>query len=179
MDSAGKPKLSRRSMLAGAAAAGVVVPAVAASSVALVSAASGTTAARAATLRQITIYAEPLPGTNLFGYALEPGKPTIPGPLLEIYEGDTLEIELVNNTTQRLSIHPHGVNYDTASDGVAAQRLVQQPRRDPRLHLEVPAPSTSGTASTCRAARATGTTTTTRSAPTTAPAASRRACTAA
>jgi FtsP/CotA-like multicopper oxidase with cupredoxin domain len=117
MDSAGKPKLSRRSMLAGAAAAGVVVPAVAASSVALVSAAAGAAAATKAALRQITLYAEQMPGSNLVGYGLEPGKPTIPGPLLEIFEGDTLEIELVNTTAQRLSIHPHGVNYDTASDG--------------------------------------------------------------
>ena len=62
-------------------------------------------------LRQVTIYAEPVAG-GLLGYGLNPGQATIPGPLLEIYEGDTLEIELVNNTDQRLSIHPHGVDYD-------------------------------------------------------------------
>ena len=119
MEEHSRPTLSRRSMLAGAAAAGVLAPAVAASGVAAFSAAAGAESASAAAgaLRQITLYAEQLAGTNLYGYALEPGKPTIPGPLLEIYEGDTLEIELVNNTTQRLSIHPHGVNYDTSSDG--------------------------------------------------------------
>ena len=42
---------------------------------------------------------------------------------LEIYEGDTLEVELVNNTDQRLSIHPHGVDYDVNSDGAIAYRV--------------------------------------------------------
>jgi FtsP/CotA-like multicopper oxidase with cupredoxin domain len=118
-------------MLAGAAAAGVLAPAVAAGGVAAVSAAAGaesaTVAAKAAQTRQITLYAEQLPGSNLIGYALEPGKPTIPGPLLEIYEGDTLEIELVNKTTQRLSIHAHGVNYDTASDGAPVNDSFNNP----------------------------------------------------
>jgi manganese oxidase len=117
MGKEGSPTLSRRSMLAGAAAAGVLAPAVAASGVAALSASAGAESASAGALRQITLYAEQIAGTNLYGYALEPGKATIPGPLIEIYEGDTLEIELVNNTTQRLSIHPHGVIYDTASDG--------------------------------------------------------------
>src|ERR1700754_4358712 len=34
-----------------------------------------------------------------------------------MYEGDTLEITLVNTTNQQLSIHPHGVDYSTDSDG--------------------------------------------------------------
>jgi FtsP/CotA-like multicopper oxidase with cupredoxin domain len=62
------------------------------------------------------MYAEELPG-NQVGYGLAPGEATIPGPTLEIWEGDTLEIDLVNNTDQRLSIHPHGVDYDVDSDG--------------------------------------------------------------
>ena len=131
MDRDGRPAFSRRSMLAGAAAAGVLAPAVAASGVAAFSAAAGAESASAAAAgqtRQITLYAEQLPGSNLVGYALEPGKPTIPGPLLEIYEGDTLEIELVNNTDQRLSIHPHGVNYDTNSDGAPFNGSFNNPR---------------------------------------------------
>ncbi|MFI9486515.1 multicopper oxidase domain-containing protein [Promicromonospora sp. NPDC052451] len=68
------------------------------------------------TTRHITIYAEALPGGQ-YGYGLAPGKATIPGPLLEMWEGDTLQIELVNNTDKRLSIHPHGVDYSTDSDG--------------------------------------------------------------
>ena len=129
MDKESRPTLTRRSMLAGAAAAGVLGPAVAASGVAAVSAAAGagTAAAAAGALRQITLYAEQLKDSNLIGYALEPGKPTIPGPLIEIYEGDTLEIELVNTTDQRLSIHPHGVNYDIASDGTPMNASFNNP----------------------------------------------------
>jgi FtsP/CotA-like multicopper oxidase with cupredoxin domain len=112
--------LSRRSVLAGAAV-GVLAPAVIAGS------SSVPAAAAAGLTRQITIYAEALPG-GLFGYGLEPGKATIPGPLLEIYEGDNLEIELVNNTDQRVSIHPHGVNYDTASDGAPLNASFNNPR---------------------------------------------------
>src|SRR4051812_12020080 len=109
-------RVSRRSMLAGTAA-GVLVPALGV----------GADSASAAGLtHRITIYAEALPG-GLYGYGLEPGKATIPGPLLEIYEGDTLEIELVNRTDQRLSIHPHGVNYDTGSDGAPLNASFNKP----------------------------------------------------
>lgn len=109
----GPGRLSRRSMLTGAAAS-VVTPVVVSSVAGSAASASGR--ARAGATRKITVYAEALPDGQ-YGYGLEPGKATIPGPLLEIYEGDTLEIELVNNTDQRLSIHPHGVDYDVNSDG--------------------------------------------------------------
>ncbi|MGC7093632.1 multicopper oxidase domain-containing protein [Amycolatopsis lurida] len=122
MDKAAQPArsgLSRRSMLA-TAAAGVLIPGMVAG------AAAPHAAAAAGVTRKLTIYAEPLPGGQ-FGYGLEPGKASIPGPLLEIYEGDTLEIELVNNTDQRLSIHPHGVNYDTNSDGSPLNNSFNKP----------------------------------------------------
>ncbi|WP_460392254.1 multicopper oxidase domain-containing protein [Actinophytocola sediminis] len=100
-------------MLAGAAVAAVAPVAVASTAGPTATATANAALART---RRVTIYAEALPG-NQFGYGLEPGKATVPGPLLEIYEGDTLEIELVNSTAERLSIHPHGVSYDTNSDG--------------------------------------------------------------
>lgn len=104
-----KPRMSRRSVL--------VVPAAVAGGAILTGAGTAPAAPESAgAVRQITLYAEALPG-GLFGYGLAPGEATIPGPLLEIYEGDTLEIELVNSTDQRLSIHPHGVDYDVNSDG--------------------------------------------------------------
>ncbi|WP_024874457.1 multicopper oxidase domain-containing protein [Saccharomonospora piscinae] len=111
-------QLSRRSMLAGAAA-GVVAPVAASalgSAPAAAAAKSGQGKADGGEYRRIKIYAEELP-SGLFGYGLEPGKATVPGPVLEMWEGDTLEIELVNNTDRRLSIHPHGVDYSTDSDG--------------------------------------------------------------
>jgi FtsP/CotA-like multicopper oxidase with cupredoxin domain len=102
---------SRRSLIV-AGTAGLAVPAIGAG----VALTGGTAKAFAGVTKKITVYAEALPG-GLFGYGLEPGKATVPGPLLEMYEGDTLEITLVNTTTQRLSIHPHGVDYSTESDG--------------------------------------------------------------
>lgn len=113
---AGRPGLQRRTMLAGAASA-VLTPA------ALTAMGSSAGAAPRApeddadgTTHRITMYAEDL-GDGQVGYGLAPGEATIPGPLLEMYEGDTMEITLVNTTDQQLSIHPHGVLYDTESDG--------------------------------------------------------------
>ena len=82
--------------------------------------------AAAGVVKKITIYAETLPG-GLLGYGLTPGGATIPGPLLEMYEGDTLEITLVNTTNQRLSIHPHGVDYSTDSDGAPLNASFNEP----------------------------------------------------
>lgn len=65
---------------------------------------------------RVTLYAEALPG-GLYGYGLEPGKATVPGPLIEMTEGQKLEVTLVNSTDQTVSLHAHGVDYDTASDG--------------------------------------------------------------
>lgn len=108
--------VSRRSILTGTLA-GLMAPTAALALGADTAAAAGTGIVRPlGTTRHITVYAEPLPG-GLYGYGLTPGKATIPGPLLEMWEGDTLQIELVNNTDKRLSIHPHGVDYKTASDG--------------------------------------------------------------
>lgn len=108
--------VSRRSILTGTLA-GLMAPTAALALGADTAAAAGPGIIRPlGTTRHITVYAEPLPG-GLYGYGLAPGKATIPGPLLEMWEGDTLQIELVNNTDKRLSIHPHGVDYKTESDG--------------------------------------------------------------
>ncbi|WP_204075828.1 multicopper oxidase domain-containing protein [Planotetraspora phitsanulokensis] len=77
-------------------------------------------------VRRITLYAEKLPGGQL-GYGLEPGKATIPGPLIEMIEGETLEIEMVNNLDVAASLHVHGVDYDVASDGTRMNDGVVEP----------------------------------------------------
>lgn len=109
--------LTRRSILAGAAA-GAAFPAVAtaASSVPAAAPQADRTARASGKTHRITLYAEAI-GDRLYGYGLAPGEATIPGPLLEMVEGETMEITLVNTTDRRLSIHPHGVNYDVHSDG--------------------------------------------------------------
>ncbi|SFP03362.1 Multicopper oxidase [Amycolatopsis arida] len=128
----GRP-VSRRSMLAGAAV-GVVAPAVGPAAAAAAPPPGGDNGAGNGAgkgagkgeTRRITMYAEHLPN-NEVGYGLEPGKATIPGPLLEMWEGDTLEIDLVNNTDKRLSIHPHGVDYSVDSDGSPLNASFNEP----------------------------------------------------
>jgi FtsP/CotA-like multicopper oxidase with cupredoxin domain len=106
-----RASMSRRSLMA-AGGLGLVAPAVGLGS----TVAGGPASAQAGVTRKVTLYAEALPG-GLFGYGLKPGEATVPGPVLEMWEGDTLEITLVNTTNQRLSIHAHGVDYTTDSDG--------------------------------------------------------------
>ncbi|MEV7807710.1 multicopper oxidase domain-containing protein [Microbispora sp. NPDC088329] len=77
-------------------------------------------------VRRMTLYVEKLPGNQL-GYGLEPGKATIPGPLIEMIEGETLEIELVNNADVTASLHVHGVDYETTSDGTRMNDSVVEP----------------------------------------------------
>ncbi|MGH3355222.1 MAG: multicopper oxidase domain-containing protein, partial [Nocardioidaceae bacterium] len=113
----GRWRLSRRSVLAGGAATAMAqVAAAAGAPVAGAAPGEAPVAAAAGETRRVTLYAEALPG-GMYGYGLAPGEATVPGPVLEMWEGDTLEIELVNTTDQTLSLHPHGVDYDVHSDG--------------------------------------------------------------
>ncbi|TYB45076.1 multicopper oxidase domain-containing protein, partial [Microbispora tritici] len=103
---------SRRAFATTAATAAAVAPFAVASQVtaAPTDKAADKTAGTPGDVRRITLYAEKLPDGQL-GYGLEAGKPTIPGPLIEMIEGETLEIELVNNTGVTASLHVHGVDY--------------------------------------------------------------------
>ncbi|GAA3465059.1 multicopper oxidase domain-containing protein [Saccharothrix longispora] len=113
--------ISRRTVLA-TSAVGLAVPAVVAPGATPLREA----AAQDGTVKRLTVYAEALPG-NLYGYGLAPGEATVPGPTFEVYEGDTLEITLVNNTDRRMSIHPHGVDYSTDSDGAPLNNSFNNP----------------------------------------------------
>lgn len=79
-------------------------------------AAAGGKAEPRAETRTIKLYVEQLADGQL-GYGMEKGKASIPGPLLEMVEGDTLHIELENTTDVAVSLHPHGVDYEAGSDG--------------------------------------------------------------
>ncbi|WP_264029283.1 multicopper oxidase domain-containing protein [Cellulosimicrobium sp. SH8] len=132
--------LSRRALLAGAgvvaaspaaalllgAGGSVAAAPPAAAATTSGTAAAGAVVAAAGDVRKITMYAERISDT-LVGYGLERGKATVPGPILEMWEGETLEITLVNTTDKRLSIHPHGVNYDVNSDGSAFNNSFNEP----------------------------------------------------
>ncbi|WP_327044645.1 multicopper oxidase domain-containing protein [Microbispora sp. NBC_01189] len=120
--------LSRRAFATTAATAAAVAPFAVASQVNAESPEqiAGRTAGTPGDVRRITLYAEKLADGQM-GYALEPGKPTIPGPLIEMIEGETLEIELVNNTDVTASLHVHGVDYEWNSDGTRMNASVVQP----------------------------------------------------
>ena len=66
--------------------------------------------------RQISLFAEKL-SRDRIGYGLTPKTASIPGPTIEMMEGDCLAVNLVNDTDGRLSLHVHGVDYSPASDG--------------------------------------------------------------
>ncbi|MFC0109078.1 multicopper oxidase domain-containing protein [Kibdelosporangium aridum] len=77
---------------------------------------SPSVAAASGGTKRITLYAERLPG-DLIGYGLAPGKASVPGPTIELTEGQKAEVTLMNTTDQTISLYAHGVDFDMASDG--------------------------------------------------------------
>ncbi|WP_432070197.1 multicopper oxidase domain-containing protein [Streptomyces sp. AA1529] len=76
--------------------------------------------------RRMKMYVEKLPDGRM-GYGLEKGKATVPGPLIELVEGDTLHVEFENTMDVAASLHPHGVDYDIASDGTRMNKSHVEP----------------------------------------------------
>ncbi|WP_335932965.1 multicopper oxidase domain-containing protein [Streptomyces sp. PTD5-9] len=77
-------------------------------------------------VRHLKLYAEKMADGQM-GYGLEKGRATIPGPLIELNEGDTLHIELHNAMDVPVGLHAHGVDYDVASDGTRLNRSTVEP----------------------------------------------------
>ncbi|MFE5512410.1 multicopper oxidase domain-containing protein [Streptomyces sp. NPDC056529] len=108
---------NRRILAGGAVAAGVTSLSHAGSAVSVpTTEESPRTAPAGGRVRHLKLYAEKLPDGRL-GYGLEEGKATIPGPLIELNEGDTLHVEMENLTDTDASLHVHGVDYEITSDG--------------------------------------------------------------
>src|SRR5919106_2205769 len=78
--------------------------------------------------RSVTLFAEKL-GRNRYGYGLSPGSASIPGPTLEMNEGECLAVTLVNDADKKLSMHAHGVGYTVASDGTPLNNGCVRPGR--------------------------------------------------
>jgi FtsP/CotA-like multicopper oxidase with cupredoxin domain len=79
--------------------------------------------------RSITLYAKKLgPGRIAYGRTLD--TVSIPGPTLEMTEGECLAVTLRNRTDKRISIHSHGVDYTVASDGTRLNRSCTLPGRE-------------------------------------------------
>lgn len=97
----------------------------------------------AAITKRLNLYADEVPSADgvRIGYGLAPGKATIPGPLIELYEGDCVAITVRNDiareTLEKLrtdpdtpigvSLHVHGVKYTPASDGTAHHKSFVPP----------------------------------------------------
>jgi len=52
---------------------------------------------------------------------------TVPGPTIEIYEGDEVELTLINQLDVDVSVHVHGVHYKIDSDGTRHTRSFAPP----------------------------------------------------
>jgi FtsP/CotA-like multicopper oxidase with cupredoxin domain len=59
----------------------------------------------------------------------------LPGPLIEVYEGDTLNVEFVNGLPQPSTVHWHGVPVPNDQDGGPAQLVAAGSRRTYRFTL--------------------------------------------
>ncbi|WP_128437084.1 multicopper oxidase domain-containing protein [Streptomyces cyaneus] len=77
-------------------------------------------------VRHIKLYAEKLADGQM-GYGLEKGKATIPGPLIELNEGDTLHVEFENTMDVPVSLHVHGLDYEITSDGTKLNKSDVEP----------------------------------------------------
>ncbi|MFL6000105.1 MAG: multicopper oxidase domain-containing protein, partial [Streptomyces sp.] len=84
------------------------------------------TAAPGGEVKRIKLYAEKLADGQM-GYGLARGKATIPGPLIELNEGDTLHIEFENTMDVRASLHVHGLDYEISSDGTKLNKSDVEP----------------------------------------------------
>ncbi|BDH13766.1 multicopper oxidase domain-containing protein [Streptomyces hygroscopicus] len=119
-------RLFTRRFLAGGAATAALGPVTAAAGPTTPAAADGRRAAAAGEVKHLKLYAEKL-ADGRRGYGLEKGKASVPGPLVELVEGDTLHIEFENTMEVEASLHVHGLDYDVASDGTKMSHSSVEP----------------------------------------------------
>lgn len=89
----------------------------------------------------LTLFAERL-GKKRIGYGLTPKKATIPGPTIQMTEGDCVQVTLVNDTNRKLSTHYHGVDYTVASDGTPLNSSCVAPGRTRSYVIQAHLPTT-------------------------------------
>lgn len=112
--------------MSGAAPASSTTYSGAATKAAGVKAAGVKSAVAKAETRRMKLFIEEV-GEGEMGYGLEKGKASIPGPLIELVEGDTLHIEVENTMDVAASLHVHGVDYEITSDGTKLNRSHVEP----------------------------------------------------
>ncbi len=91
--------------------------------------------------RSISLFAKRI-GKNRYGYGLTPKTVSIPGPTIEMTEGECLQVTLVNDTNKRLSMHAHGVAYTVASDGTGLNKSCVAPGRSRTYVFSAPGTAT-------------------------------------
>ncbi|MFH8568492.1 multicopper oxidase domain-containing protein [Streptomyces sp. NPDC017993] len=119
-------RLFNRRFLAGGAAVAALGSTAAAAGPASGAAAADARATAAGTVKRMKLYAEKLPDGKR-GYGLEKGKASVPGPLIELVEGDTLHIEFENTMEVETGLHVHGLDYDLANDGTKMSHSTVEP----------------------------------------------------
>ncbi len=77
------------------------------------------TAPAGGAVKHIKLYAKRLDDKQM-GYGFEKGEASIPGPLIELTEGDTLHIEFENTMDVPASLHVHGLDYKIRDDGTTS-----------------------------------------------------------
>lgn len=91
--------------------------------------------------RSVTLYGLKI-SKRRYGYGLTPDKATIPGPALEMTEGECLAVTLVNEADRRMSVHAHGVDYTVASDGTPLNSSCVRPGRSRTYLFQAHGPET-------------------------------------
>ncbi|MEU6220754.1 multicopper oxidase domain-containing protein [Streptomyces sp. NPDC047022] len=77
-------------------------------------------------VKRIKMFTERLDDGRV-GYGIAGGRATIPGPLIELVEGDTLQVELHNTCDVSASLHMHGLDYSINNDGTRMTMSFVQP----------------------------------------------------
>jgi manganese oxidase len=89
----------------------------------------------------LTLFGADLSGGRV-GYGLTPESASVPGPTIEMTEGECLEVTLTNESSRRLSMHAHGVAYTVASDGTPHNKGCVAPGQSKTYVFEAPPPAT-------------------------------------
>ena len=79
--------------------------------------------------REVTLFAENI-GKSRVGYGLQRGQASIPGPTVEMTEGECVAVTLKNRSDRKASLHAHGVDYTTRSDGTRLTQSCIGPGKD-------------------------------------------------
>ncbi|GAA3895766.1 multicopper oxidase domain-containing protein [Streptomyces lacrimifluminis] len=117
---------NRRVLLGGAAVATSLSVTSEAGGATVASAALARTAPAGGEVRHLQLYVERLADGQM-GYGFTKGAASVPGPLIELNEGDTAHITLENTTDVAVSLHVHGLDYEISSDGTKLSRSDVEP----------------------------------------------------